>query len=213
MGIRVHKVLGYGIAKVKKELNEDYRQAYKLKKEDFIEFISNKIIDFGDDPLKDSFSLKLMKKDLEEKDWSPHNSMFYEDETIVFTIPGQKDLHRHDDLIDYYQENCTPRNKVKKIKWGIYPYMSSYIWKETGERILKDEYYKVHYVVQSLGGICEDYLHQHLEQAGFSSVEDFYSKVGVYIPQQIRTFCEFTNIFKDNKTINYLESMLFTFWR
>ena len=104
-------------------------------------------------------------------------------------------------------------NKVKKIKWGIYPYSASYIRKSTGERITRDEYSKIHYVVQSMGGIMENCLYTNLEDAGFSTTDEFLNEIGAYIPQQIRTLCEFTKIFKDNKTINYLEPMLFTFWR
>lgn len=152
MGIRVHKVLGYGLTDVQAEkytltdsrfdptgivLTDDYDERWG--RESFLtylrEFLSDKNInDMHDPSWYDTFEVGLLLSQLQdESGWEPYNFFVYSPEyglnNIFLLIPAEmhRQWRRHDDAIDYVEETHLFRqtqelNRFVSLDTSLFPY-------------------------------------------------------------------------------------------
>lgn len=160
MGIRIHKVLGYGLVDVKtksgkiidKRFNPDCHLVDKTKEED-LGNSKEKYLKYCEENLNnvsDSYDIKWEIKHLNDSNWDVYDSITYQSEfglpnVLCFTPAHyQKHWKRYDDILDMYQESAITNktrnycaSRIDLIDGSIYPYIGTYIDKRTGS-IVKD---------------------------------------------------------------------------
>lgn len=201
MGIRIHKVLGYGFERSKWDKDSRFTDGF-IAKGMYENLDIDAFISFLEDKKKEqggwfgcSFELNDLKtgkvKLYDGSDFIKGDTELSHCSPLVFTNPFYKDWYRFDDDIDYL-ENCQRHKGIKdeliipKNEGGglayIYPY-ASYVNRKTGER--------VHNV---------DYMYENDRN------------IVPKPPDIIINFCEFKNVFKNPLTVYRLKPMLYTYW-
>jgi hypothetical protein len=227
MGIRIHKCIGYGLADVKiKDYEIDDDRFYELGagmnigdnswcKTDFIKY------------LKYNSSCQLNIHLLSQlKHWELYDSLIYEPEYGIDNIfliipPGYTDWDRYDDIIDYVEcENGRVNNYYKILNQGIFPY-SGFHQNQYGKRLNSNyscEWWRYYNLVldedikqEDISGI-NLILDQLSKKMGFQNFHDCKDNIRPLVPDIIRLFCEWSNIFIDPMTINQLQPMTYTYW-
>lgn len=115
---------------------------------------------------------------------------------------------RYDDPIDYYEENGTPRNKVKILPHGIFPYTGFFIHKQTKQAIesqLASAYFRLEKNLKK-----ERLLFAKLMK--FESLQDCEDNLISDIPNPLKMLCEYTRLFNDPDTVYQLKPMIYTYW-
>lgn len=231
MGIRVKKILGYALLDVKTKdysfaddrFTEEFSKGSwrDYSKDNFIHFLQEKY-----DPSNEFSEEKLLAYFLGRYDeessnapWDVNKFVHYDFEygskkTVIFLEPNSCDWYRSDDIIDYYQENCQPKIKIKKLN-GIFPYCGIYTNLKSGQRIAKDNGKTLVDIIQMYINTKitpPDVIEELIKKLGFKDFEEYKENIVPYVSDSIRLFCEFLNVFKDPKTINYLKPVLYTYW-
>jgi hypothetical protein len=224
VGIRVTKVLGYGLTDIVKNDNKwtdpRFNSAFwkKLGEEDldakglyaYVRSVLNTLSD--NDKSRARMLLDSLKN--ESKDVYIDNcfaaDLESEDSTnfVVIAPECQRQWYRHDDMIDYLE--CPYGEKVTPIDRPLYPY-DSWMHAGTGEGLRE-----IHNVVQVIrhfvkypeAGQPEDYLKVH----GYASLDEFRAIVVPYVPLSVRLLCEYVGVFKDPKTVLSLRPMIYSYW-
>ena len=158
MGIRIHKILGYGIVNLNTKQIDEYSTHLddprinpngilgenssndSFTEEGFVEHCRERI---KDDEHFDLIDLHLLFEDGEYKKTNMYwyNILTYDSEygkpsVLCITHPGLKDWYRFDDVIDYYEEypknRFSPESYADVLTVPIYPF-DAYINNETGE--------------------------------------------------------------------------------
>ena len=203
MGIRIHKSLGYGLAKVKFGKDPLFNESFwKICNED--PDIKPILIDFceknKDDLLGDLSFYNWLKgtgwytpedgapKTLGIDNFMHYSSMpddLYEKEyPIIFGCNKfNSDWHRYDDIIDYIEAGREMKDIYKPIERCIYPYVN-YIYKNSGEIVKGAEAFLAHKNPNMTPAISPDVL----------------------------VFCKALNVFKDPLTLYTLSPALYTYW-
>lgn len=158
MGIRVHKVIGYGLTDVKVENNKvvderinpesPFLQSEKsrldLEYQDYLKSLVN-----GDDK-NIAFEAELELKDV-HKNWYATDSFIHEIEyglpnVLCFVPASCQDWKRYDDIIDYVEEvNNYSQDRLdntarfKNLDRGIFPYDYGLMDSRTGHLYRKKE--------------------------------------------------------------------------
>lgn len=143
MGIRIHRVLGYGITNLKKNdprVNMgDYNDRYNdlNDKATLVAWLEanperNNALSMLADGYEDNFASKFMVDQLqrvERMQWLTHCGEGGNPKVLVLTPPTQEKWFRYDDTLDYYDFGCgrNMRPQVKKLiqSTGIYPWTGS----------------------------------------------------------------------------------------
>lgn len=163
MGIRIHKVLGYGLTDL--QLNDDrlnldcfskhYKNAHyfsdefdeKYSFENFKSFINDKYeqeknLSFTEGK---KLSLSFLKRDIEENKLGYFGSYniflglfqeFHKKNLLLVTVPWYKDWYRYDNIIDYVEQSEVygePKDIILPLNDAIYPHIS-YTNLKTGEK-------------------------------------------------------------------------------
>jgi hypothetical protein len=203
MGTRVHKVIGYGFHRLRKNdpiINKQALEAcYERTTEEFIAFLETK--------KGEGYHASLVIQDVKRCDWEPYDSVKssgYHDKTIVFTPPSYKDWSRYDDIIDY-AEVCylgkTPRDTVKQLDVPIYPFIS-WMDKNTGKPLTREEN-DLAFVAARLRSSKIKPTESNILAVSERMVPD--------IPKCIRYFLEFSKIVP-GEAIKELRPMIYTYW-
>lgn len=161
--------------------------------------------------------------------WSLSRNFIHESESelnnvFIVVPPFEKQWYRFDDIIDYVEEDRgTLGDKLKILQQGIWPFSSmhqdkrdlegkaldmrsSCFWWRMFNSILDGD-------VQQEEALTISTLLEYLsKEMGFKSFHDAKDNMIPWIPDRIRYFCEYTNLFNSNETINELRPMLFTYW-
>lgn len=228
MGNRINKMLGYGLTDVK---TKKYRIDDSRFNPDFLDLIYEgdcsiysvaNYLDWLEKKKRDNeasgfgknfeLSLEILaiknleaNKDLIYKQFNHCAELGYK-KVCCIVPPSHKSWYRHDDIIDY-TEACLSRKgaapSLKLIPCGIYPYVASYMDKETGERLKN----------------ADDSLYHHFLSMKNSNIvfnEDQYSlmkeKYVPYVPECIRLYCEFVKMFSDPTVVFQLRPMRYVYW-
>jgi len=221
VGIRVHKVLGYGIKdltgindpRINQTALEDI---YNRTKEDFIKFLKKqKKSGVLGKSTKSKWNPNIFEIDitisfLEKSDWEPCDSVAYDSEgklsTIVFIPPScYEEWFRYDDMIDYVENMLVlkkPRTSAKIINKPLYPYLS-WMDKNTGLPLNTEE--------KDAAFIVARFSDKNMafEDKLWSEVAD---KMVPMVPLCVRQYLEFAGIFSLDH-IKDLRPILYTYWR
>lgn len=235
MGIRVHKVIGYGLKETTPDMfydqgafmmeysrnqldthNESAENIYT--KEGFITYLRNHI--------KVPF---LHIRRLETVRWNFYDFFKYDHENdnspLVIIPPGNKDWHRYNNSIDHVEETYCydQKNRLIELQQGIYPYSSLHQnqfgkqldprvscawWREQNNILDQDKYPMKQEHIQHIISI----QHGLSKLLGFKDYFDAKDNIAPWVPDIVRAFCNYTNLFVDTDTITKLRPMMWVYW-
>lgn len=215
MGIRIHKMLGYGLTDVK-------TKNFAISDKRFRANLSSEWPDFSlreyKDWVNDSKSIStLMTQSFpitNTSDYLDAGSCFVHDaefglSNVFCVVPrfNHQDWHRYDDIIDYTEQTYVSRqhNTVKVLKNGIYPYGPLFADSRTG-KIVKNgmDYALVKNTVSDKDSLASRF--------GFESAEEADKYLRPAVPDCVKLLCEYAKIFVDPMTVHQLVPMLYTYW-
>jgi hypothetical protein len=231
MGIRVNKVLGYGITDIKLDKNENiidertnqdilYGIDNYFYIEDFIDYVKEQ------DNNKISKTLLISNinslKGNEKIEDNLFNLITYDyeygsDKTLLITPISCLHWSRRDDTIDYHEETVlyNQRTSIVELKNGIFPWTGSYISRKTGERFTNTgnvPKYSIAHQFMITEPEKDELRLEYAKSLNYKSIDEAEDDIGIFIPDEVRLFCEFTKLFTDNKYINYLKPLLYVYW-
>ena len=220
MGIRVHKVLGYGIqnydsTKYKIKLNDS-----ELTYVNFETYLSEKIKGLSIETVinEDSkfYYYTLLSELKDYRKTVSYENLYYDfvksggecddpDQlpTIVFTLPWNN-WSRYDDTIDYYDNEFI--DNVKLLNRPIFPY-DTYIDIRTNKSVNNDYILiKRHIEDKKLP------MEKLLSELKLSSIEEFDKYIIPKIHPSIIITAKFLNIIDCDDDLNCLRPMIYTYW-
>lgn len=240
MGIRIKRMLGYGLTDVECEENGevtdsrfnlddgwfglDWEDREDKHIEDYICHLDN-LTKSNPDSLMTSIDKMNLEDALEcNKRWEFYDVIHHDSEfgapNVVLFQQWHNDWTRRDDIIDYMEaENSKP--SVNVLKRPIYPY-DGWIHSETGESTYGETKYKtkdgttvstVDTYAKIVQSINMGFPNQTMiEKAGFSSIEEAKEKIIPKIPEGVQEYLKYLKVFKDEKTYLQLRPMIYTYW-
>lgn len=226
MGIRVHKMIGYGLTDVKvaddgytladERINAnsillDYDTDTDAANTDaYFEFAKQRDV---------SLSSRRMfsgnDKDIPDDD--PFESVVWEPEYGLGSVLCLRPVgtrtwgwYRSDDAMDWMEEsyNHDQQNRVQVFDRGIFPF-DGYMNAETGERIKQDIYTWVR-ARNSEGD--PDFLDTLAEIGGFQSHAEASRLVVPAVPEEVHVLAEFGQLFTSDDVWKQLRPMLYVYW-
>jgi hypothetical protein len=225
MGIRVHKMMGYGLTDLVESdprINWDSPLfKYELYKDEHVDAY----LELAKD--RDAISLDAMMVRQQRAGKLPGAGRYEVQSCFEWgTVDGglknvlcvrpltMSDWYRYDDAIDYaeqtYFSEDEQRDDIKVSHYALYPF-DSYMDSRTGDRIKSDIYAWLRArnskVLKNISALDE--LARH---GGFASHVDALTHCVAYVPEELRALCEFTEVFTDPATILALRPMLYTWW-
>lgn len=171
---------------------------------------------------------KCDEKEKRKKKNHFENSVFWDSEfgdgnVLLIMDPNSPDWERYDDIIDYIEECELSRNNVKKLSHGIYPHIIGYYDKkhdkiyDNGEIILRKLFAFIH-EIENYSKRTKKYkeliphINDILYSIDFDDIEDFKENVIPKTPKSIEMLCKYLNLFKDEKTIELLRPIVYSYW-
>lgn len=242
MGVRIHKVIGYGLTDVvpSKEkgvyrpddprLNPHsilFDQEGEWSKGAYVDFLNKKAE--ADDGWGE-YKLQAHTASDELKHWTPDQSFVYQGEyglpnVLLVTVPVMHSAwFRYADAIDYEESLMRPAgepvNYWKPIKNGIYPYARFYMDSRTGNTLMGIEPERFVYTLETLKRKLSEearakFLFLRDEMAhkmGFVDAEEAERLMAPIVPDEIKNLCEFGKLFTEPKYMSQLRPILYVFW-
>lgn len=240
MGIRVHKVLGYGLSDVKtrkwKIADGRINAASPLlnwdsdaKLDDYLDWL--KVEHKTDEDKMIHFNMDMMFfRDREEEgfDWRKrtgvsqpaelvHHGTEYMEKNVLLIRPlSCKDWQRYDDPIDYVEETHKYADEDGVINWyrlipgGIFPYNGTFMNARTGERVSDGI---TLWRILTWDGWDKMYdLEKAAVKCGFDSAEDVRENLVPVVPEDIRDLVRWGKLFTDEDVWKQLRPMIYTYW-
>lgn len=236
MGIRIHKILGYGFVNLKPNdnrinpngiLGEQYDHSLS-----FTGFLKHcKIIVDNDKQFKRS-ELHVLINNTDCHNTKMDNILTYDPEDgdpsiFCITPPENTDWQRSDDIIDHYneytQDKYEPISYAKVLTVPIYPY-NGYINKNTGKPVntlIRELIYQFRHAEIELhkpSHLLTAKEHENAVIMWENSLKQldcslhWTEKWNVAIPDTVIEFCRYTKLFNDDSTIYSLQPMIYTMW-
>lgn len=239
MGIRIKKLIGYGLSDVKTEKMKciddrinpknmffewDFGEGEVATNQEYIKHV--KKLNHERSEAKDYLSQNLdiaWGASENEKfniwdayDWNPEFGL----PNILLLRPiTNYSWYRYDDDIDYVEETyLTNEGQVCRyeiLQHGIYPYLG-YMDKDSGERL---EDYRVRWVIwnETKSSPPHDENLLKIKTAasialGYESYKEALEQVVPIVPQEIKDLAEFTNLFTNDEVWKQLRPMLYIYW-
>lgn len=238
MGIRIHKVIGYGLtdltiphAEYDLKLDErfdpngffcheyDDREHHFTMKEFYVqlELLCANDTDFN------AMELHWLKHEIKDKKFTDFNNIFVwdaefgESNVCVFISPTSRDQwYRYDDTIDYYDEggehsiSTGVQNRVVVMDRPLYPYEG---WIDL--RTLPPK--RADNIITHLRRIVRDSkvdldLEKLLQKTGFDSIEELKDNIVPMIPNELIEVIRYLKVFKDPNTVYQLRPMIYVYW-
>jgi hypothetical protein len=240
VGIRVTKVLGYGLTDVKTRkyniadsrinrksplLNWDADETL----DDYIEWLRVSTSDPND--LSKGFNIDrwyFKEQEQADFDWYKrtgtnrpadlvHHGIEYMEKNVLLIRPlFCKDWRRYDDPIDYIEENFkykdedTMANWYREIPEGIFPYSGSFMNARTGESV-KDGITLWRVMTWKNWDKIYD-LETKAIECGFDSVEDMKENFVPTVPECVKDLVTWGNLFTNDNVWKQLRPMIYTYW-
>jgi hypothetical protein len=188
--------------------------------EEFIDYIKNNTIN----KINKSLLITSLEEQLKHFDYGCDlfNYVIYNQEygnPNILLITPITCLHwsRRDDTIDYHEETVlyNQRTRIVKLKNGIFPWTGSYISRKTGERFTNAgniSKYSIAHQFMITEPEKDELRLEYAKSLNYKSIDEAEDDIGIFIPDEVRLFCEFTKLFTDNKYINYLKPLLYVYW-
>ena len=239
MGIRIHKLLGYGLSDVVAEeydiqdsrfnledgyfAYDAYEQEEKFTYANFIQHLKKVMEEDKQRKGISMLSFEIHDFETEKKkkniyDLIHHNGEFGLPNVVLFQT-GAKDWSRYDNIIDYMEDTHNVdsiENKVTIFDRPIYPYESwtnlktgLTYFEKDGKRLQPFE------LLRAVNWMIEekqDINIEYLKSFGFDSIEDVKKNVVPMVPEMIVELCKYLKVFKDDATILQLKPMIYTYW-
>jgi hypothetical protein len=226
MGIRVHKMMGYGLTDVVENdprINWDsplFR--YELDKDEHVdEYLEqlkeDEVTALDAMMVRQQRAGKLPRTGRYEVqscfEWGTSDGGL---ENVLCVRPlTMDDWYRYDDIMDYaeqtyFSDGHDQHDDVKVSHYALYPF-DSYMDARTGNRIKSDIYTWLRAVNGKLTENLEalDVLARH---GGFGSHAEALENCVAYVPEEIRNLCKYAGVFTDPATALTLRPMLYTWW-
>jgi len=219
MGIRIHKMLGYGLTDL---VDQDERLNWSSPLFDYM-LSGDAALDryFGWLASKTRFDVakSLLRDDTRRRRsdvqdcirWgTPDGGL----ENVLCIRPlAWNDWYRYDDTIDYAEQTYLgeQHDEVRVIKYALYPH-DSYMDARTGERIkgAADIYFWLR--ARNDGSKDIGTLDELAKMGGFDSHADAEAHCVPFVPDEVRWLAEFAEVFTDPDTVLSLRPMIYTWW-
>lgn len=226
MGIRVNKVLGYGLTDVSYDTekwefddpringesplltydysvdhNDEYRAWVKENSTDsFTESW------WWADKDKDRKRRYADREDV--RDCVVHQSEYGLPNVLLIRPFGYTDWHRRDDSIDYIEASANYANgDCDHVRDPIYPF-SGYMDTRTGERIKAD----IMPWVRAKNDNREDSLDRLAQLGGFADHADALAHCAPHVPEPIQNIARYGKLFTSDDVFWQLRPILYTYW-
>lgn len=235
MGIRIHKMMGYGLTDVTPEdprINWDSAIfGYDLDDEEDLDLYRDWLSERG----KSDIGLSPLLPGATKRRSSIQDCVNFGTsdgglENVICIRPlAWTDWYRFDDSIDYVEQTASPegqRDTVQVLETGIYPHIS-YMDDRVGERISFDDMHpwlwakrELDRKIAAAAFSFPDDLLRDLEApldelavlGGFSSHKDAMAHYRPHVPDEVRWLCEFSRLFTDPSICLQLRPMVYTWW-
>lgn len=230
MGIRVHKVIGYGLTDLEatdRKITDTrigsadlVRQAMETDTRTYLEWLE------ALDPAEDDISRSLDRWSLEDslqkgENRDLYDSVAYDPEfgapnVIVFIPPSMRDWRHYDDPIDWVEEtyrtdgSAPQAARHRELPHGFYPYNGLYMDTRTGDRIKDNRV--MHWIRAVNAGKDEDELDYAAREFGFSTHREAAAFVAPVVPEDVQLLVRFLKVFKDPDDWRSLRPILYTYW-
>jgi hypothetical protein len=228
MGIRIHKLLGYGLTDLECEgyeildprlkpdtLKWDYLDDKLSAYRDNIQLFGNKayyllrglgLLYQHEEKFDVDFTIHCMKS--AEKVGhciTKYDGEYIDDPVLIFTPPEHKEWYRHDNIIDYIEAdpNCEAKlvDLQEQGKAGIYPYDGMYSLLPGRTNLIQSPNRGVLYASDYRRLLSFDKLTAHLQ-----------NDWAISMPMTIRLMSAYLGLFKDPATVFTLRPVLYTYW-
>lgn len=228
MGIRINKVLGYGLTDVQAE--DGYISDPRINSNspllrgelDVASYIQWLWENFPDDfdanleikLIRDSYieSRPLLTYDREG------NSNGYFDGVISLRPFGHDNWHRYGDIIDTEEDYAlygdSMDSRATLLKYGIFPYSSDWMDSRTGEKLDRTAARVIKILIDRENGQTErrnaaDRLARSLN---FDDADHALKYIAPMVPLGIRRLAQWTELFTDSAAWTQLRPMLYVYW-
>lgn len=234
MGIRIHKFLGYGLTDVR---TSGYKLAddrfnpdspvfkYEFPElQEYLEWLEHNVAEDEID-LDRMFVNEVLKGERKARyldDTFAFNTEFGKSNVMAFQPLMTSDWSRYDDTIDWIEESevrTGQRNKVVRLRHGIYPWNGLYMDARTGERLPHEimNWIRLQSRVRDQKRKGKDLpiptaLDEAAKQAGLKDNDEAEAVVAPVIPNDIRNIVNFLKVFKDPNGYLTLRPLLYTYW-
>jgi hypothetical protein len=234
MGIRVHKLLGYGLTDIATSADREWEidDPRVNSKSPGLTYTAPSIDEYRTwlEAQRESGDIEI---DLELsflREPEPGDPRFDLDTAIVhqgeFGMPNvlvicpptyQRRWSRFDDAIDYIEETYLRKpaeepqaNHIETLRHGIYPFIG-YMDKRTGEGV-DDKIFNWIRGTNAEKKLAESELDVLAQYAGFESSADAWENVAPVVPRDIKNVATFLDLFTDDKAWLQLRPVLYTYW-
>jgi hypothetical protein len=229
VGIRINKVIGYGLDDVVTEngaisdprINPDSPLLTGIDEDgdDYWTFLE-RIAEAGDETAQHELLLMKMLTDREaDTRWLvTHQAEYGLPNVLVVRPVGFPDWHRHDDPIDYQEEVLRedhPDPRAVRPLGGLYPFNGLHMDVRTGERI---EGTMVNTWRRAASSTSEDeenrlavldLLARGFGYADHAEAERF---VAPLVPHEVRHVCAWGKLFTSKEVCFQLRPLIYTYW-
>jgi hypothetical protein len=241
MGIRIHRMIGYGLIDLKCDrkgkisdpriapdsvLEADRKEFDHFNRENYLKFCKKNAKGWEFDLM---LEIDFLKKKANHWDWYYsfcHQSEFGLPNVLCITPACCKDWKQYDNTIDYYdaivesrKSRKYMRNSVDVLENGIYPYISQYIDRRDGrdlESTFACAFWQMTNAQRDAKKRRKDASfyngNQLAQKIGFKDAEDALENMRPKQPDMIVNLCRFGKLFNDESTIRDLVPMLYTYW-
>lgn len=222
MGIRVHKVIGYGLDDVQTDGFEITDPRFNLLGWALADWENREntwTLDGFQNYAKHYLEMYgLFEEILEKPDWPwrfpwvHHNTEFGLPNVFLIQSACSSRHFRYDDTIDYHEETALYQqaNRVAHIPWGVWPYNGSFMDRRTGERVRFGS--DLMRCLDPGFTIDKEVLNRLAKKCGFLDADDARINLGPIIPEEIELMCRWLCLFNDESTIWQLKPMLYVYW-
>lgn len=237
MGIRIKKMLGYGLtdlqctdrgAIIDHRINMDSTfVAYsdfskRTNPTDYLDWLldGNSVAEHG---TMDTWLAKRYEKegslpDGFYNDWYSHivhgGGDYGQDNVLCIRPLSARDWYRNDDIIDYTEADFAKdwAGDVRVLDTGIYPYTPDFMDAVTGEHIKWDDLQLWTLAKNDESERPVERMDELAQLAGYKDHNEALSRVVPNIPDTVRDMCIFGKLFTDDRYINDLRPMIYTYW-
>lgn len=222
MGIRVHKMLGYGLTDVLFD-----KDKYRIVDPRINP--GSRLLDYGADAptldeylafnSDDSIARPITQLAVGSQPESPFECVVHDGEYGLGNVLCIRPVgtrawgwYRYDDTMDWMEESTVhdQQNRVQVFDQGIYPF-TNFMNTETGEKLGHEAMVWVRARNNENADLSEvlDYL---AELAGFASHEEAQRLVVPAVPEEVRALAQFGQLFTDDRVWMQLRPMLYVYW-
>lgn len=241
MGIRIHKMLGYGLNDVKYDTKNwkiiDSRFAEtgyfgmgceNYTDEGFDEYL-NSVIEASTDEFHKLSIVQHGRKEARAKTGqysykdSINHCVIHEPEfgldNVVLFIPPYfgKDWRRYDDIIDYYEPSHHEVDGgigtgITLLNHSIWPFESYVDCRTMPPKCLNNLHWHLFVDSRNSEKYGVKFAENLLKEMHFESVDEMYSMIRPIIPEELVALLKYLNVFEKEEYIHQLKPMLYWYW-